>query len=107
MIQDLVVQIFATKATAVMTNVPGPKDTLYLGGKPIGDIFFWVPQAGRVGIGIAICSYAGSVRIGVGSDAGLVPDPEVIVAGLPRGVRGVAGARVITRQDDRSAPGWP
>ena len=81
-IQDLVVGIFATKATAVMTNVPGPKDVLYLAGKPIQDIFFWVPQAGRVGIGISICSYAGRVRLGVGTDTGLVPDPEKIVEGF-------------------------
>lgn len=81
-IQKLVVKIFATKATAVMTNVPGPKQVLYLAGKPIQDIFFWVPQAGRVGIGISICSYAGRVRLGVGSDAGLVPDPEHIVDGF-------------------------
>lgn len=81
-IQKLVVKIFATKATAVMTNVPGPRETLYLAGRPIQDIFFWVPQAGRVGIGISICSYAGGVRMGVGTDAGLVPDPENIVAGF-------------------------
>ena len=81
-VQDLVVSIFATKATAVMTNVPGPKDVLYLAGKPIQDLFFWVPQAGRVGIGISICSYAGRVRLGVGTDTGLVPDPEKIVAGF-------------------------
>jgi diacylglycerol O-acyltransferase len=74
--------IFATKATAVMTNVPGPNQTLYLAGRPIQDIFFWVPQAGRVGLGISICSYAGGVRMGVGTDAGLVPDPEHIVAGF-------------------------
>jgi diacylglycerol O-acyltransferase len=81
-VQDLVVSIFATKATAVMTNVPGPKEVLYLAGKPIQDIFFWVPQAGRVGIGISICSYAGRVRLGVGTDTGLVPDPEKIVTGF-------------------------
>lgn len=81
-VQDLVVSIFATKATAVMTNVPGPKDVLYLAGKPIRDLFFWVPQAGRVGIGISICSYAGRVRLGVGTDSGLVPDPEKIVDGF-------------------------
>lgn len=81
-VQDLVVAIFATKATAVMTNVPGPKEVLYLAGKPIQDLFFWVPQAGRVGIGISICSYAGKVRLGVGTDTGLVPDPEKIVDGF-------------------------
>jgi diacylglycerol O-acyltransferase len=78
-IQNLVVDLFAMKTTAVMTNVPGPRDTLYLAGKPIRDIIFWVPQAGKVGLGISIFSYAGHVRLGVGTDAGLVPDPEVIV----------------------------
>ena len=81
-LQKLVVTIFATKATAVMTNVPGPKEVLYLAGQPLQDLFFWVPQAGRVGIGVAICSYAGRVRIGVGTDAGLVPDPEAVVEGF-------------------------
>jgi WS/DGAT/MGAT family acyltransferase len=81
-VQKMVVKIFAAKTTAVMTNVPGPRETLYLAGKPIQEIFFWVPQSGRVGIGISIFSYAGHVRLGVGSDAGLVPDPEVIVAGF-------------------------
>ncbi len=93
-IQKMVVKIFATKATAVMTNVPGPRQTLYFAGRPIEDMFFWVPQAGRVGIGISICSYAGAVRMGVGSDAGLVPDPERIVTGFHEELelmRGLAG----------------
>jgi WS/DGAT/MGAT family acyltransferase len=81
-VQKLVVAIFATKATTVMTNVPGPRETLYLAGKPIDEIFFWVPQSGRVGLGISIFSYAGHVRVGVGTDAGLVPDPEAVVAGF-------------------------
>ena len=80
--QRLVVKIFATKATLVMTNVPGPNRTLYLAGKPIRDLFFWVPQSGRVGLGVSILSYNGTVRLGVGTDAGLVPDPRAIVAGF-------------------------
>jgi diacylglycerol O-acyltransferase len=81
-VQKLVVRIFASKTTAVMTNVPGPREILHLGGKPIEEIFFWVPQSGRVSLGISIFSYAGHIRMGVGSDAGLVPDPEVIVQGF-------------------------
>ncbi len=81
-VQKMVVAIFATKATAVMTNVPGPRQTLYLAGQPIDEIFFWVPQSGRVGLGISIFSYAGHVRVGVGTDAGLIPDPEAVVAGF-------------------------
>jgi WS/DGAT/MGAT family acyltransferase len=81
-VQRMVVSIFATKTTAVMTNVPGPRETLYLAGKPIDEIFFWVPQSGRVGLGISIFSYAGHVRLGLGTDTGLVPDPEAVVAGF-------------------------
>jgi hypothetical protein len=39
---------------------------------------FWVPQSGRMGLGVSILSYNGSVMIGVASDAGLVPDPDAI-----------------------------
>jgi diacylglycerol O-acyltransferase len=80
--QRLAVKIFATKATLVLTNVPGPRRTLYLAGKPIRDIFFWVPQSGHVGLGVSILSYNGTVRLGVATDAGLVPDPRAIVAGF-------------------------
>lgn len=75
----LIVAVFGAKATAVMTNMPGPKQQLYLAGRPIRDIFFWVPQSGTVGLGFAICSYNGRIRVGIGTDAGLVPDPERIV----------------------------
>jgi diacylglycerol O-acyltransferase / wax synthase len=81
-VQRMVVKIFAAKTTAVMTNVPGPREVLHLAGKSVQEIFFWVPQSGRVSLGISIFSYAGYVRLGVGSDAGLVPDPEVIVEGF-------------------------
>ncbi len=78
----LAVKLFGTKVTAVFTNVPGPSTTLGFGGKPIRDIFVWVPQAGRVGLGVSIFSYDGRVRMGVATDAGLVPDPERIVEGF-------------------------
>jgi diacylglycerol O-acyltransferase / wax synthase len=81
-VQKVVVKIFGTKATAVITNVPGPREVLHLAGTPIREIFFWVPQSGRLGLGISIISYAGHVRLGLASDAGLVPDPEVIVQGF-------------------------
>ena len=81
-VQRLVVRIFGTKGTCVFTNVPGPRETIYFAGLPIDDIFFWVPQSGKLGLGISILSYAGSVRLGVVTDAGLVPDPERIVEGF-------------------------
>jgi WS/DGAT/MGAT family acyltransferase len=81
-IQDMVVKIIATKATAVLTNVPGPPIPLYLAGQPIDSLMFWVPQSGRLGLGISILSYAGNVYLGVATDAGLVPDPDGIIDGF-------------------------
>jgi hypothetical protein len=46
----------------------------------IADMMFWVPQSGRLGMGISILSYNGGVTLGVITDAGLVPDPEMITA---------------------------
>ncbi len=81
-IEKIIVSIFASKVTAVMTNVPGPKETLYLAGSRLTGLMFWVPTASNLGLGISIISYAGEVIIGVMTDAGLVPDPEVIVEGF-------------------------
>ena len=48
-------------------------------GAPLRHIVFWVPQSGRVGLGISIMSYDGEVTLGVACDAALVPDPERII----------------------------
>ncbi len=81
-VHGAMVAIFGTKATAVFTNVPGPKQTLYFAGQALTDFYFWVPQAGHLGLGVSILSYNGGVRMGVGTDAGLIPDPERIVDGF-------------------------
>lgn len=82
MVEDLVVRIIAAKATLVLTNVPGPPIPLYMAGQAIENLMFWVPQSGRVGLGISILSYAGNIYIGVVSDAGLLPDPDAIINGF-------------------------
>lgn len=83
-VESQVIDLFAKKATAVMTNVPGPKKPIYLAGAPVTATMFWVPQSGRLGLGVSILSYAGTVRLGLATDAGLVPDPETIAASFKR-----------------------
>lgn len=78
-VQEIFVGIIGSRATAVLTNVPGPPIPLYLAGQPIQTIMFWVPQSGRLGMGISILSYAGNVYLGLATDASLVPDPEAII----------------------------
>jgi hypothetical protein len=78
-IESMALTLFGSKATAVMTNVPGPRKELYFAGKPIRSMMFWVPQAAKLGLGVSIISYAGQVRLGVATDAGLVADPGAII----------------------------
>ena len=71
--------MFASKATAVLTNVPGPQYPLYFAGKPLRRIMFWVPQSGDIGLGLSIISYNGEVMLGLVIDEKLASDPEIIM----------------------------
>ena len=77
--QEQVTQLLSSNASAVMTNVPGPQQPLYLAGQRIAELDFWVPQSGGIGMGVSILSYDGRIQFGVITDAGLVPDPARIV----------------------------
>lgn len=79
-LQDFVVGLLSQKASAVMTNVPGPQQPRYLAGCKIDEQMFWVPQSGDIGMGVSILSYNGRVHFGLVTDAGLVPDPERIIS---------------------------
>lgn len=78
----LISRYFASKASAVLTNVPGPQQKLYFAGKRFETMVFWVPQSGSIGMGLSIYSYAGEVTIGVITDEKRVPDPDRIVQGF-------------------------
>lgn len=78
MVQQQFLDILAAKASTVMTNVPGPKQPLYLAGSRIDQMMVWVPQSGDIGIGVSILSYNDSVQFGLITDRHFVPDPETI-----------------------------
>jgi diacylglycerol O-acyltransferase / wax synthase len=78
-LQQQILDTIAAKATAVMTNVPGPQQALFLAGAQLKEIMFWVPQSGDIGMGVSILSYNGRVQFGLLVDRGLVADPEDIV----------------------------
>lgn len=69
-------EILSRRASAVLTNVPGPDKPLHLCGCRLRTPMFWVPQTGDVGIGLSIFSYAGQVQFGVISDRHLMASPE-------------------------------
>jgi len=77
--QAALLNLFAKKATAVMTNVPGPREPLKFCGRTVRQVMFWVPQSGDIGVGVSILSYAGGVQFGLITDDALCPDPEAII----------------------------
>jgi WS/DGAT/MGAT family acyltransferase len=78
-VQELALDLFSRKASAVATNVPGPQQPLYLAGRKLREMMFWVPQTGSIGIGVSILSYDGEVHFGLIADARLIPDPQDVI----------------------------
>jgi diacylglycerol O-acyltransferase / wax synthase len=79
-VQHTLLNYFARKATAVMTNVPGPREPLKFCGSTLEQVMFWVPQSGDIGMGLSILSYGGGVQFGLITDRKLCPDPQAITA---------------------------
>ena len=79
-VEAAAIDLLSTKATTVATNVPGPQHPMYLAGKRISRLIFWVPQSGDIGLGISILSYAGQVQFGLIADYKRVPDPARVTA---------------------------
>ncbi len=103
-IERLVVDVFGRRGTAVMTNVVGPRERISLAGVPVKELMFWVPQSGRLGLGVSILSYAGGVSMGVATDAGLVPDPERILLAFREEFASLASLEKKEREEGPAGP---
>ena len=78
-LQKQALDFLAKKATAVMTNVPGPQQPLYMAGTQVKRMMVWVPQSGDIGMGVSILSYAGGVQFGLITDKRLCEEPQRII----------------------------
>ncbi len=79
-VQQAALDLLSQKTSLVMTNVPGPREPLYLAGRRIAQQMFWVPSTGSIGLGISILSYNGQVQFGLIADQKRIPDPGAIIA---------------------------
>ncbi len=95
-VEQPLLDVFAQKTSAVLTNVPGPRQPLYFAGSRLLGVVAWVPAAGTIGMGMSIFSYANGVTVGFQVDPGLVPDPETIITDYEREV--AALRRLIRRR---------
>jgi hypothetical protein len=78
-LEEVAIDTLSRKASVVISNVPGPKQRLFLCGKPISEMYFWVPQSGSIGLGISILTYVDEVLFGLAADRRLVPDPHRVL----------------------------
>ncbi len=89
-VERALVETLGTRATLIVTNVPGPRQPVYLAGTRLEGVMFWVPQAGKLGLGVSLFSYAGQVTVGVAADAGLIAEPDALVDGFHRELAALA-----------------
>jgi hypothetical protein len=101
-VERAAVEVLAAKGTLIVTNVPGPRQPVYLAGTKLAGLMFWVPQSGKAGLGVSIFSYAGQVTVGISVDAGLVPDPHRLVSGFQDELRALAS---VATAGDTAHPG--
>ena len=92
-VERRIIDLFTAKTTAVMTNVPGPREPVYLAGTRVRSAIVWAPTSGHMGMSVSIFSYRGEVTVGLMTDAALVPDPDQIVSKLEHELRSLAPRR--------------
>ncbi|PQJ36474.1 hypothetical protein BSZ35_12905 [Salinibacter sp. 10B] len=81
-IEDAAADLFASKATAVLTNVTGPTHRHAFAGRTLEGLVFWVPHPVHLGLGISILSYDGGLTVGVMTDGGVVAEPSIIARAI-------------------------
>ena len=61
LVEDIAIDVFASKGTGVMTNVPGPRRSVTWRVRRCAARSAGCPTSGELGLGVAIFSYAGTV----------------------------------------------
>lgn len=78
-VEALVIDLFSGASTLVLTNVPGPRSSVYLAGTPIAGVLPWAPSSGSIGMTVTIFSYRSGVTVGLMADKHVIPDAHEIV----------------------------
>lgn len=90
-VRRLAAGLLGRSASAVVTNVPGPRERLTIGPGVVEDVAFWVPTVGRVGLGVSLFSYAGTLTVGVAADERLDLDPGGLAAAIQDEIAALRG----------------
>lgn len=101
-IERRIVDLFTGKGTAIVTNVPGPSEPVYLAGIPVRTALIWAPTSGHIGMSVSMFSYRGEVTIGLMVNAVLIPDPDEVIMPLDRELATLAELKSINLKRPRA-----
>ncbi len=82
------------------SNVPGPRDSVYLVGQELLDWYAFGPTIGAA-LNTTLVSYNGTCHIGVNVDTGAIPDAATMLECLRAGFAEVAGGQPAVVAADR------
>lgn len=103
-LEQLANGFFTTKASLVITSVPGPRRPLRVAGRRVDQLMFWVPHPARLGLGVSILGYAGEVRVGVRADTALGLDPADLASRFEAELGGLTRATPAAAEAHRRPP---
>ena len=66
------------KTTAVLSNLPGPQNTIKVCGREMTTMTFWAPQRDNIGLSFSFATYGNKLFVGVQSDVALLAEPDEI-----------------------------
>lgn len=84
------VKLLSSKASLVISNVPGPREVLHLGGARLRDLLVCAPAPGGIALSVTLSSYAGRVRLSLLADARVIPDPNSLLQLIEGELQGFA-----------------
>ena len=70
---------WTSRCSLVFSNVKGPEKNISLAGYRITKMSFFVPQAGDLGLGVSIFSYAGKVSLSILCDSSRIRNPTKLM----------------------------
>lgn len=62
----------------VITNVPGPQETVFMAGEPVAEVYPCLPLTEHRAVAIGVTSYRGRVTYGITADREAIPDVDVL-----------------------------
>jgi diacylglycerol O-acyltransferase len=94
-------QLPLTLCNLIFTNVPGPRETLYILGHKMVKAYPYVPIGGEMGANCAMLTYGGAAHFGFSCDVHAAPEPHLLPKFLRESVEEMLAAFQVKNRPKR------